>query len=241
MFRLSVYTVLLLLTSLCQAQTTPFEMELKQADKLAKEGNYTEALVVVEAVVKNDPLNLPALERKVNLMILEGKEKEITKEINSLIEAYPQQPEYYYLRSVLYLYNQRGAKAIEDLISAEYYQMPQPYLEKMYINRGKAYFYNDEFPQAEEDFKQAVEINPRSATAYHSWGMLKYEEQLYEDAIKYFNKAIQFQDDNAILYYNLGMSYFKTGDKKNACYNFNRSCNLKHSNGCKIYVVECSE
>lgn len=55
MFRLSVYTVLLLLTSLCQAQTTPFEMELKQADKLAKEGSYTEALVVVEAVVKMIP------------------------------------------------------------------------------------------------------------------------------------------------------------------------------------------
>jgi tetratricopeptide (TPR) repeat protein len=119
--------------------------------------------------------------------------------------------------------------------------MPEQYLEKIYLNRGTAYYYYGDFIAAEQDFKQVININPRNATAYHSWGMLKYEEQLYEEAISYFNKSILYDENSSITYYNIGMAHYKMGDKKDACYNFNRACNLNNKNGCKIYILECTE
>jgi tetratricopeptide (TPR) repeat protein len=223
------------------AQDELIKAELKQADRHTREGNYELALNHINKALEADPLQVIALEKKVNIMILSQKEKDITREINSKIQDSPQQAEYYYIRGLIYLYRQKSQKAIEDFDNAIIYQMPQLYMGKVYLNRGTAYYYYGDFVAAEQDFRDAVKLNPRNAAAYHSWGMMKYEEQLFSDAIKYFNKAIQYQENNSVAYYNLAMAHYKLGELKEACYNFNRSCNLNNKNGCKFYILECSE
>jgi tetratricopeptide (TPR) repeat protein len=239
--RFCILILVLFISSTLFSQEAAINAELKQADKFTKDGKYEEALQHIDNALEIEPLDLIALEKKVNIMILSDKEKDIFKEINSLIESYPQQPEYYYLRALIYLYRQKSSKAIEDLDNAEYYLIPEKYWPKLYMNRGTAYYYFGDFASAEKNFQATIELDPRNAAAYHSWGMLKYEEQLYDEAINYFNKSIQYQDNNAIAYYNLGMAYYKIGERKNACYNLNQSCILKNKNACKIYILECSE
>lgn len=239
-----IYTLLIALllsgTSLF-SQTSNIEAELKQADRYTRNGNYEEALKHIENALDEDALNLPALEKKVSVMILAQNDKGAMKELNQQVEDFPQQPEYYYLRALIYLYKQKASKAVENLDNAIYYQMPEDYLDKIYVNRGTAYYYIGDFQAAENDFKEAIDLNPKNASAYHSWGMLKYEEQLYDVAINYFNKAILYEDDSAITLYNIAMAHYKLDELQDACHYFNRSCGLGNRNACKIYYLECSE
>jgi tetratricopeptide (TPR) repeat protein len=244
-FQIMVNRIIILLFvvfgSTVYAQDALINAELKQADRYTTLNNYTEALKHIENALDIEPLHIITLEKKVNIMIQAGKEKTLLKEIDNNIDIYPQQPEYYYMRGLINMYRQKYGKAVEDFLNADYYNMPEEAMEKIYFNRGTAYYYYGDFTKAEEDFKQAIQLNPRSATTYHSWGMLKYEQGLFDDAIGYFNKAIQYEDNSGITYYNLGMAYYKIGELKDACHNFNRACTFQNRSGCKIYYLECTE
>jgi tetratricopeptide (TPR) repeat protein len=241
MQRLLFFFALIVVSCSIFCQDERINGELIQADRLTSEAKYDEALQHIEAALTIDNLCIEALEKKVNIMLLAGKEKEILKQIDDFIEINRQQPEYYYLRALINIGKQKPKKAVEDLENAIYYQMPEKYMDKIYLNRGVAYYNIGDFVKAEDDFKEAIRINPHYATAYHSWGMLKYEERDYEEAIKNFNKAIQFEDNNPVIYYNLAMSYFRMEDMKNACFFFNKSCSLGYKNACKVYLLECSQ
>ncbi|MBN1116261.1 MAG: tetratricopeptide repeat protein [Bacteroidales bacterium] len=222
------------------AQDNEISALLKQADRLVKEKKYDEALFHIESVLKAEPLNLSAWEKKVNVMIQADRSRDISNEIEELIKNHSQQPEYLFLRGTLNLVKDKYSKAISDFDLALYLQMPEKYLEKVYLNRGMAYFNTSDFEKAEEDFIAAIEINPLYPAVYHSYGMLKYEQGDYDEAIKHFLKALQFDSENPLIYYNLGMSYFKIDDSDNACYYFNRSCSLNYRNACKVYLLECA-
>jgi tetratricopeptide (TPR) repeat protein len=230
-----------LLCYFVKGQDATIKAELAQADRLTKEAKYDEALQHVNNALAVYALSVEALEKKTNVMILAGKEKEISSEVDELIKQHVQQPEYYYQRALIYISKQKLQKAIDDLNNAIYYQMPQKYMDKVYLNRGVTYYNIGDFPKAEADFQSALDLNPQNATAYHSWGMLKYEEKNYEEAIKYFNKAIQYEDSNPVIYYNLAMSYLRSDDMENACYYFNKSCALGYKNACKVYLLQCTQ
>ncbi len=241
MLRRVIFTGVLFYCSLAFGQRGEINAELAKADKLVLEKEYEAALKHVEAALDIDKLYLDALEKKVNIMLLMEKDREILKEIDELVKKNIQQPEYYYIRAVVYNYKQRPSKAIEDLDNALYYQIPGKYQERVYLNRGVAYYYLGNFEAAELDFRGALEINPRYATVYHSWGMMDYEKRMFEEAAKKFNKAVQYGDERPILFYNLGMSYLRIKDMPNACFNFNKACNLGYKSACKLYLLECSE
>lgn len=222
-------------------QNNEIKANLAQADRLMKEEKFVEALEYVEIALDIDPLHIESLEKKVLIKLLEGKVKDITKEIDNLIELSPQQPIYYYLHSIIQLYKEKPQKAIEDLDKAIYYEMPEIYMDKIYLNRGKAYYDVGEFEKAEADFEAGLELNSRYAMIYHSYGLLKYELRRYDEARDLFLKAIQFEPNNSLIYYNLAMTYMRLDELKDACYYFNRSCDLGYRNACKVYLIECTE
>lgn len=223
------------------AQNNEIKANLAQANRLMKENKYLEALEFIEKALEIDPLHIESLEKKVLVMLIDNKSKDIAKEIQELIEQSPQQPIYYYLHSIIQLYKEKPQKAIEDLDKAIYYEMPEIYMDKIFLNRGKAYFDVGEFEKAEADFEAGIEINPRYATIYQSYGLLKYELERYDEAKELFLKAIQFEADNSLVYYNLAMTYMRLDELKDACYYFNRSCDLGYRNACKVYLLECTE
>jgi tetratricopeptide (TPR) repeat protein len=223
-------------------QADLFKIELAKADSYIALKNYPEALKLIEGVLEIEPLYLDALEKKVNVMLINNDSKTLLKEIEELISQNIQQPEYYYIRALINNYKEHVSKAVEDLDDAIYYQMPEEYLDRVYLNRGVAYYKLGKFDKAEMDFRAALEINPRYATVYHSWGMLDYELNRFEEAVKKFNKAVQYGDEQPILYYNLGMSYKRLGDMKKACQSFNIACTKGgYKDACKLYFLQCAE
>lgn len=240
MQRLFLFFVMTLFLHSSFAQDEQLQALLKQADRLMKEKKYDEALFNIESVLKVDPLYFEALEKKVSAMVLSDKSKELSDQIERSIKVSPQQPEYHYMRGLLNLVRGKSLKAVEDFDNAIYYQLPEKYNDKLYLNRGKAFYAAGNLDKAEKDYIDALALNARSSAIYHNYGILKYEQGQYEEATSYFLKAFEFENDNPLILYNLAMSYFRSNDMGNACYYFNRSCSLGYRNACKVYLLECS-
>lgn len=244
MIRFAVKISLLLiyiLTDNILAQDNKTAEELKLADQYIEAGNYNQALVILRDYLFSNPSNIEAQEKKINVLLKTDREKDAYKDIDDLLKMYPSSPEYYYLRAVLNFQKEKYVKAIEDFDKSIELKMPGNYLYKVYLNRGMAHFFLQDFDLAEADFKAVIETQPENGAAYHGLGMVKYEQRDYEEAIKAFQKALSYDEKNAITHFNMAMSYFRLDQKDNACYHFNRSCALGNRNACKLVMMECAQ
>jgi tetratricopeptide (TPR) repeat protein len=228
-------------TDVLYSQAPTDSSVLKLADQYITAGNYNEALTIYKNILFSDPENFDVQEKKLNVLMLADRQKEASKDIDDLIRMYPQNPGYYYLRAILGLKNEKYVRAIDDFDKSIQLDMPKNFKYKVYLNRGMAHFYLQDFDLAESDFKSVIETDPQIAAAYHGLGMVKYEQREYEDAVSAFQKSLKYDEKNSITHFNMAMSYFRLKEKDNACYHFNRSCALGNRNACKLLMMECAE
>jgi tetratricopeptide (TPR) repeat protein len=230
---------LLFVVATAYSQAGDVQMNLKLADSQYASGDVSGALRTIEDILLYQPDNLDAQEKKINFLVLQDRSKDALKDIEEYISIYPSKPEYFYLRAVLKLQDEKYDKAIEDFDQAIRLNMAEATVYKVYLNRGMAHFYNQDFELAEADFNEVISRNPGSAAAYHGLGMTKYELNLYDDAIVEFQKALKIEPENAITHFNTAMTYYRMKDDENACYHFNKSCALGHRNACRLLMMEC--
>jgi tetratricopeptide (TPR) repeat protein len=223
------------------SQENTSDSTLVKIDKLVAAGHMDRALSLIDDILFKDPSNLDIQEKKINLLAKADRSKEAYDDVDKLIIMYPMHPEYYYLRAVLNLQKQKYNKSIDDFDKALDLKMSQNSAYKVYLNRGMAHFYLQDYDLADSDFDKVIELDPKIAAAYHGKGMVKYELHEYEDAVVEFQKSLQFEEDNPITHFNMGMSYFRLEDKDNSCYHFNRSCALGNRNACRLLMLECTQ
>jgi tetratricopeptide (TPR) repeat protein len=240
-FLLSLSLTSGIFTKVLYSQVTADSAVLKMADQYTTSGNYNEALVIYKDILFNNPENLDVQEKKINVLMLANQHKDALKDVEELIRMNPQNPGYFYLRAILELKNEKYVKAVEDFDKAIELDMPEKFLYKVYLNRGMAHFYLQDFELAESDFKAVIEKEPKIAASYHGLGMVKYEQREYEAAIIEFQRSLKYDEKNPITHFNMAMSYFRLKEKDNACYHFNRSCALGNRNGCRLLMMECAE
>jgi tetratricopeptide (TPR) repeat protein len=241
LFLLSIFLSGGLFADVLYSQGTIDSTALKSADQYISSGNYNEALVIYKDILFANPENLDIQEKKLNVLMIANREKEAYKDVEDLIRMYPRNPGYYYLRAILELKNEKFVKSVEDFDKSVELDMPKNYLYKVYLNRGMAHYYLQDFDLAEADFKSVIELDPQIAAAYHGLGMVKYEQKEYEDAVSEFQKSLKYDEKNSITHFNMAMSYYRLEEKDNACYHFNRSCALGNRNACKLLMMECAE
>ncbi len=240
LIRYSLLIVVGILWEYGYSQDSDIDKSLKMADAQVASGDLNQALLTIEEILAKEPENLDAQEKKLNILVQQNRAKDAMKDIEDYITAYPAQPEFFYLRAILKLQDQKYSKAIEDFDRAIQLDIPKAAEYKVYLNRGMAHFYNQDFDQAEADFSEVNALNPKNAAAYHGKGMVKYELGEYEEAAVEFQKALKLEEDNPITHYNLAMSYYRMKDMENACYHFNRSCALGHRNACRLLMMQCN-
>ncbi len=223
------------------SQQEDFKSTLLLADKFLASGDITRALTTIEDILVKQPNNIDAQEKKISILVGNDRSKDAYRDVEQYIMMYYDQPEYYYFRALLHLQKEKYGKAIEDFDHAIQLDMPKSSVYKVYLNRGMAHFYLQDFDLAEKDFDEVLAINSKSATAYHGKGMVKYELQEYDNAVLQFQKALKLENENPITHFNLAMTFFRLEEKDNACYHFNRSCSLGLRNACRLLMMECAE
>jgi tetratricopeptide (TPR) repeat protein len=68
------------------------------------------------------------------------------------------------------------------------------------------------FKEAEEEFKQAIYLNPKFTEGYHYLGLLYFQQEDYDKAVEQWNKILKIEPDfpnKYIVLNNLGIVYNK--------------------------------
>jgi tetratricopeptide (TPR) repeat protein len=67
----------------------------------------------------------------------------------------------------------------------------KPDYAEAYINRGLAYYLNENYPEAEEDFLAVLEIRPNDQKANNNLAVVYYRLERYDEASIYMNRALE--------------------------------------------------
>jgi len=103
---------------------------------------------------------------------------------------------------------------------------------KVLANRGVLYLGKEMRDKAEEDFRRAVQQDPKCADAYNGFGMLHFLEGQNQSALENFTRTIKLNPIHASAFFNRGYVYLRRGEKDRAVTDFRDACRLKNQNGC---------
>ena len=102
-----------------------------------------------------------------------------------------------------------------------------------YMQEGIAHFQKQEYDQAIASYQKAIQLAPKSATAYNLLGMayrFKYNQlrnpELRAQEIGAFEKAVEIDPKYWVAMINLGVTYYDQGDMAKAAALFKKALSL---------------
>jgi tetratricopeptide (TPR) repeat protein len=202
--------------------------------------DYTNALKFYTKSLETPTAPTQAIVGKAKSMNQMGNSKEAYKVLDDAITSQPTNAELYYARGLFNSTKEKYNKALQDFDKAAALN-PNFNPFGIALNSGIAYQSIEETDKAIENFTRAVEIDPKSSTAYHTRGLAYYTLENYKEAVDDFLQSNDLNPDNSVTTFNLGMAYYKLGDKENACLYFHKSCKLGNTNSCKMIILNCND
>ncbi len=95
-----------------------------------------------------------------------------------------------------------------------------------YNNRGLAYSELKQYDRAIENYRKAIELNPKYAEAYSNRGLAYSELKQYDRAIEDYGKAIKLNPDLPEAYNNRGLAYYELKQYERAIENYGKALEL---------------
>lgn len=84
------------------------------------------------------------------------------------------------------------------------------------MTEGRKYLDNEEWSEAEAAFLKTVDIKPDHAEAYFCMGLIKENQDLYDEAAEWYQKSAELKPDYALAYVNLARSAHAAGKSDEA-------------------------
>lgn len=78
-------------------------------------------------------------------------------------------------------------------------------------DRGLQFFKEKRYPEAEDQFTEALKLRPDFALAANNLGFAYYKQDKYAEAARWFENTIKIDPSRAVAYINLGDAYLKSG------------------------------
>jgi tetratricopeptide (TPR) repeat protein len=94
------------------------------------------------------------------------------------------------------------------------------------IEKGIAYYNNDEYDQAIVDFTRAINVNPNSSLAYYYRGSTYQKIKNYDHAIADYTQVIRIDPNDAVAYNNRANAYFDKNDYDNAIADYTQAIRI---------------
>jgi MoaA/NifB/PqqE/SkfB family radical SAM enzyme len=98
------------------------------------------------------------------------------------------------------------------------------------IEKGKSYFAQKDYEQAERVFTEALLVNPNNEQAYFELGKIYYIQQRYAEAIEKFKKAISLNPDYIYAHFLLAKTYKEENMYEESIKEFTRALELGYEN-----------
>lgn len=108
------------------------------------------------------------------------------------------------------------------------YGEPAPYNWFVYYTRGIAYERLDDWPNAEADFRQALELNPNQPQVLNYLGYSMVEKQInLDEALDMIERAVAARPDSGFIIDSLGWVLFRMGKFEEAVGHLERAAELE--------------
>lgn len=97
-----------------------------------------------------------------------------------------------------------------------------------YVNRGVLKLRQADYPDASEDFDQAIRIKPELGEAYVNRGAASIGQKRYAESLPDINKGLELGvEEPAKAYYNRALAYEGLEDAKSAYFDYQRAAQIK--------------
>lgn len=207
--------------------------KLLDALELHKANRIDEAVVLYNAVIKEDPDNDMALSF---LGIIALGKNEPDNALNYFLKAVSIKPESDYYKEIGNIYFDK--KRYKDAIEAyEKAIALNPEFKEAFFNLGIAYYSLAEDLKAANDSEQAIfyyqkvlKINPNYADVYFKIGVIYQETGNFQKAVEYYTKTLELVPNSAKVYYNLGNIFLDENQPCKAAECFNKSLFIEPEN-----------
>ncbi|WP_027000938.1 tetratricopeptide repeat protein [Eisenibacter elegans] len=131
-----------------------------------------------------------------------GNNQQGLEYLNRAIGLNPKSNDALYARAYLHFLEENYEQAISDLDLLILLTGEQNHTdEQLYIYRGQAYLYTENYEEAEQDLLKAITINPRSLDAYQTLCLLYTQLDWFDEAQDAIQKALEIGPQVAENYY----------------------------------------
>ncbi len=90
-----------------------------------------------------------------------------------------------------------------------------------HFNLGLLYHKNNKLPEAIEEYKKAIQIDPFNTEAHNNLGMVYKDLGRYEEAVNHYQKALSIDPKYGKARHNLAVALYQQGDLERAALEFN--------------------
>jgi tetratricopeptide (TPR) repeat protein len=150
-----------------------------------------------------------------------GDAKGAFRDFEQAIAFAPQLPEPYINRAVLRIHNFNDiAGGIDDCNAA---LDINPDSGAAYSNRGVAYFKQEQYEKAAEDFHEALMRQPLEASLHRLKAYAHYELEQYAAAVQHYSVCLRFWHEPALCHEMRGVCYYNLHDFEKALEDLNAS------------------
>ena len=105
-----------------------------------------------------------------------------------------------------------------------------------HFNKGNAFYGEGKYDEAIEQFKKALDHNPKDASSHFGLGNSYFLKKDYDTALKHYGEVVKLKPDYSKVHYAMGLAYRRLGKKDEAQKAFERYNNLS-----KMEKVEPSQ
>ncbi len=187
------------------------------------QGNYQEAVDNLTQVIKLEPQNHLAYNRRGDAFYRLGDYQQSQTDSSQAITLNPQDANAYYDRGFSFYELGKYKEAIADYTQAIKLNSQNAYA---YYGRGLAKTQLQEHKKAIEDFSKAIALQPKYTDAYLQRGILHRRLKLKQAAIKDFNAIIEINPNDAKAYFQRGLTQSLNKQKAAAINDYTNAINL---------------
>ncbi|MBI3397653.1 MAG: tetratricopeptide repeat protein [Deltaproteobacteria bacterium] len=183
------------------------------------EGNIPDALKELTAAVETYPDDATFHNALGLAYFARGMHEDAIKHLQKAVKTDPKFSDAHTNLAAVYLEIKQWDAAISEAKSALsniFYATP----ELAYFNMGRGYYEKADYLKAEENYKKAMESNPRYLVAYNNLGLTYMKMNRDKEASDLFRLAIKNAPNYVDAHYNLGLVLLKAKDKKGAATSF---------------------
>lgn len=204
-------------------------MKFLIADGLENQDRLGQAVEVYDAIDPASPYGWPSKLQAASLVGELGRVEEAADRLADMAKARPDEPEVHVALGDLMRRNERydeAGRAYDEALKLT--GSPEPHHWSLYYKRGMVLERAKEWPRAEKDLLQALELSPDQPFVLNYLGYSWVDQGMnLERATDMIRQAVDLAPNSGYIVDSLGWAYYKQGQYENAVRELERAVELR--------------